>query len=809
MAVADLTKTGYGGTVRADAAASVTADFPHVGFPEELLTATATISLYMDGVLVAQRTAKNSAVTSSISVIASVTYLAPPGKHTYLAIASGGGSGHWVTGFTGGTVDVSLDVPAGVPNPITVAVVADAVGAPLGLSGTVAFGAVPLAMTGLPGPIILLDATAGLTPVTLGAVTGSGGTWGLSFPSPLTVGHSYRVDIQAQGDPSGATDYVDNVSVGVLVFTVEVAHLVADAMLRREIGLHLRRFVRLYRSIPVLAHARASFRRVIASPPDRSIEPALIEAALAPLHTFTCRLWVQWDGVNWSDETAYLLEASGVDDVDVESRRLNTSEATVTLDNGDLRYSPSNVASPLYPVLGRLRQAVYLEAGYDGHVDTVIRGVVDSLVPKNADRTAALTLLARTADWRDAKVTYGPAANVRSDTVIRAMLGSVGLAEPADFVLDMGDVTLPYALATDAPLVDEIQLVTQAEGGRLFLDPNGVLRFWNRSHTRRVMAQPITTLSTREHLYDLARSSTPQGMATEITLEYEDRQGVGTETVYEQGQPIVISAGYQEGVLWFPSAPVRVRCYAQDYTRWERKFPVAIEAIAAIAANDAVDGSGTVLTCTNGSPPASSGAATPTIYYVVEFGTGVAVLTVWNAWNAPGYIRTLTMTGTPQRPNAAWGVTVDDADAIERYGRIPARSSNPYLPTTDLATELAQERLAQRAGPLNRIDIPLQDGLPFLRPLDVLRIVDETMVGAGFEPETYDVQVLGNEWTISPDEGYAQKLRTTPALRPQYLGATTLSPAALSSVTTALVAGPWRFGPGSVNDAHFDTSEFA
>ena len=51
-----------------------------------------------------------------------------------------------------------------------------------------------------------------------------------------------------------------------------------------------------------------------------SIDPALIAATLAPVHTFGYELWVQWDGVTWVDETAFVLSLGGVESVDPASR---------------------------------------------------------------------------------------------------------------------------------------------------------------------------------------------------------------------------------------------------------------------------------------------------------------------------------------------------------------------------------------------------------------------------------------------------------------------------------------------------------
>ncbi len=82
-----------------------------------------------------------------------------------------------------------------------------------------------------------------------------------------------------------------------------------------------------------------------------SVDPALIAATLAPVHTFGYELWVQWDGVTFVNETPYVLSLAGVESVDPNTRALNAAEVNVELDNATRRYDPDNAAGPLYSYL--------------------------------------------------------------------------------------------------------------------------------------------------------------------------------------------------------------------------------------------------------------------------------------------------------------------------------------------------------------------------------------------------------------------------------------------------------------------------
>lgn len=795
------TITGYGGHVVVGGSAYGGPDtsFRDQGFAVESVGVSCNIALYMDDVLVAGQRRSTSRVTwDTVEVEAHIVFVAPPGAHAFYAKVGGTVSGHWVTSFIqGAALNVSLTVPDQKANTVTVREVYVS-GAPLPgtLVGTIADGT----------PMVTLALLPGLTSIALGTLTTDGvGGWSVPISGTMSSPASYRVTVTTLAsvlNDYAAANYTYDFSVTALTVTREIR-------LRRTLGLFVEQVARLLRVIPLNVVVWSRLRRVLDDPLERGIDVALLEAALAPVHTFSARLWVRWDGVNWYDETDFFLSAGGVDDVDLELRRLNTSDATCALDNGDLRYSSSNTGGPLYPYLGKIGQAAYIEAGYGGRYDVVFRGSVESITPRTADRTASLHLVGAPAAWQQQHATYGPATDVTADTVIRAMLTSIGLVDGVDFALDVGDVVLPFALASDAPLMGELSQLTLAEGGRMFLDSAGVLRWWNQSHVRRVMSQPLLVLSTAEHLYDLTRATTPQGLATELTLEYLDRTAAAPETVYQQSRAIVVPAAFQDAGVWYPSAPISLKLMAQDYVRWERHSPVAVTAINSINGNTASDNGGTPVVMTNSAPPTTLTEPSNTIYYQVQFATGYALVTFWGAQSAQLYVTVLTLTGTPQRPSAPWAVFVDDLDAVERYGRIPATIQSAYLPTTAAASELAREVLAARSAPLNRIDIPLQDGLPFLRPLDVIRIVDHTMVASGAPAEQYNIQVLCNEWNINPGEGYTQRLLSGPSLPPQYSGQASLALPPAAAWSQALVAPPWRYGPGSSNDGTFNFAEFA
>jgi hypothetical protein len=510
------------------------------------------------------------------------------------------------------------------------------------------------------------------------------------------------------------------------------------------------------------------------SPAANAPDPAALAAALAPIHRFRARLFVRWDGVNWVDETDHLLDASGTEDVDLNLRALNTAQMTVTLDNGDQRYTPTNATSPLAPYLRRIRQAVKLVGGYQGHEDTIFYGLVDSLAPRHNDRTASMRCLDRTATWKKVRVAYGPFGDVRVDEVVDAMLSGAGLARDVDYVLDTCDNRVAYALAANALLLDELQDLARTEGGRLFVNRAGMLELWSRSRALRAQAAPLLTLSTDAHLYDIARSTSPQGLATRVTMAIDTRSPAAESTLYQLGAPITLpraSASWDPltGQPWYWPGVLTLRLRSMDLTTWERSLPAMFTSVSAFEARNTFDGTALTvhaLASLADAPLAPQSSWPDAIYYHADLSqTGLATLTVWG-WTAwPAEISALTLLGTPQRPNAPTAVTATDQDAIDAYGDIELQLHTAYPPDAEHADMRVREELALRRDPLARVDIPLQDGLPFLHVFDTVRVEDRSLP---LLPATLDVQVLANDWRVNPSEGYTQKLVTGPALPEQW-----------------------------------------
>ena len=166
---------------------------------------------------------------------------------------------------------------------------------------------------------------------------------------------------------------------------------------------------------------------------------------------------------------------------------------------------------------------------------------IDSLTPTEASRNVSLRLLDRLETLARVTVNYGPAAAVRLDNVARGLLSAAGLTEGEHFVLDVAETTAVWAVAVAANPVAELQDLALAEGGRIYVDVDGVLRFLNRSNHRALLAAPRASFVRSLVAYDLSYARHQQGQVSRVLLAYEDRvSALVDEIVYDQKTPVAL-----------------------------------------------------------------------------------------------------------------------------------------------------------------------------------------------------------------------------------------------------------------------------
>jgi len=271
----------------------------------------------------------------------------------------------------------------------------------------------------------------------------------------------------------------------------------------------------------------------------------------AGVQTVARKVEVKWDGTNWVDETARCLGLSwdhalyeSTNGLPVLGRGV-LSTATLTMDNGDNRFSPDAAGSPMHAYIsaGIYQMPIRISVGYSADLLRQFTGTIES-APEQESRAAkrvtfqcqgtGLTI----AQKRHRSTLY---TDQRVDQVIDTLLTAGGIADSA---LDVSMSQIPYAWLNDESILAEISLLAQSDGAMIHFAVDGQFRFWRMSALleRADSVTPVITL-TRGRCYRLQDAISWRDVYDGIVVEIAPRYQGALTTVYQAQEPIVIPPG--------------------------------------------------------------------------------------------------------------------------------------------------------------------------------------------------------------------------------------------------------------------------
>lgn len=213
------------------------------------------------------------------------------------------------------------------------------------------------------------------------------------------------------------------------------------------------------------------------------------------------KLEIAWDGTNYVDESSLLVSwgvsheatRSGAGIAAVGESTADTASATLRNVGG--RFTPWYAAGSLYSYIGSgawMGIRAKLWAGYhkgNGAAEyvQVFAGCLAGLTPTVRGQTVTLSFRDYSALMLGTRYSSPLCFNQRADQAITNLLTLLPAANrpgsglPAP-VLDYGIYTIPVVWMHTENLWQELSLLAQAEGGRLYFSPTGALTFENAAH---------------------------------------------------------------------------------------------------------------------------------------------------------------------------------------------------------------------------------------------------------------------------------------------------------------------------------------
>jgi len=275
-----------------------------------------------------------------------------------------------------------------------------------------------------------------------------------------------------------------------------------------------------------------------------------------------------WDGVNWTDETAYFNNAKGSleylpPNEAYQSNKAVIQQATVTLANTNWRYSPDNPAGVLYPYRdtgGSYHKRCRVLSTIDQQpTQTVFAGYIKAF-SENVKQNQVTFTLWDVGEILRKKLSTTMLVGLLEHEVIAYLLTLAGLRDGNDFVspsyaashpgvtatLDYSADPLDYAWLDDEPVWDELVDIAQASGARLYVTKEGMVRFekgWQ--WTRHALTETVS----QETYQDFMPEQDDKAFYDEVVVTYTERSpGNSQDELWKLEQSRTIYPGKTETI---------------------------------------------------------------------------------------------------------------------------------------------------------------------------------------------------------------------------------------------------------------------
>ncbi len=302
----------------------------------------------------------------------------------------------------------------------------------------------------------------------------------------------------------------------------------------------------------------------------------------------------QWDGASWTDETAYLVTASGTYEYfppneSYQSAKSMIQSASVTLDNKSFRFSAWHPSSILYPYRtqgGAYHRRCRLQVRIDGGAwETIFLGYVK--LPDDAYARGQVTF--RVWDvgeiLRDRHSTPVLENMLEHDLVIYYLKDVAGLLDGIDFIspayaaahsvtatIDYSTARIRYSWLDDEPVWDELADVAQASGSRVYVDRQGRVHFekgWQWTNLAGLSAETLSEDDWQEFEPAIA----DRAFYDEVVVTYASRlPGDSQAMIWELREPKLILPGTIETITARFQHPARNIAYPQSGVHYHLQF---------------------------------------------------------------------------------------------------------------------------------------------------------------------------------------------------------------------------------------------
>jgi len=355
-------------------------------------------------------------------------------------------------------------------------------------------------------------------------------------------------------------------------------------------------------------------------------------------------------------------------------------------------------------------------------------GLTENLQPNLRDDNISIHSIDFSTDLKNINADPAMYEDAKTSDLIKILANQGGL-DSSQWSIEEGNHVVSFAWFQEGSIWYYMQMVAEAEGGRVFFDNSGVLHFWNKNH-----------------LIDNLTIAKTFSFSDILNMEYK------------------IDADKMKNRIICRTKPREVEQYQRVWTLDNRRTiaPGAEEVVFA----DIQDNFNRDMPCTRIDKPVANIAGTS--HYHATDGTdkgndmtGSLGITSWYAFAKEArmifknnssqdiQLNEIELWGTPAKVIDDITVTIEDNESVSLYGRQELNIENDMIDTEAFAESLAMYRLEELKDPTKFVTIEVM-GDPTLEVGDIICCQLDY-------DSNYDVfKIVRIRWTLSDD--YKQTL---------------------------------------------------
>lgn len=444
--------------------------------------------------------------------------------------------------------------------------------------------------------------------------------------------------------------------------------------------------------------------------------------------------------VTFFDKYQYDNETANVESYKITRKMSNLpwgvimAQADITLLNNSNRYTPT-----YDPVIGNYikpDRPIKLSVGFNGEFITMFTGYTERPNSTILSRRTTLTAWDALKFLSNKKSNLPVFVNARANDIIEALLIEQGFSG-SQFVIEASlQQPISYLMAKGRIVTDIFKDICAAEGGLMFCDENGVIRFWNRLH--------LNSNSTSRWTFNYSNMTNVEWDTTPIVNDAiviaKPFKIAAFNKVWESGQAYTVPPGGSLDVF-------------ADFRDDVGNFPV-ISLDTPVNISSATTSSYQANYNEDGTGDDAASAISLTSSYL--FGQTYK-MTYTNSSTQNVYLVKIQLYGIPAKVQVLDSKEQTDAASILDYGINPDNNgevieiNNDIVQDAATANALAYIYVTLFKGPLQRLKCTIF-GVPHLQLGDYVTVNEETT------GQTLSMVVVGQDISVATNGAVSQSI---------------------------------------------------